>query len=119
VSGLLLLLVLPIAAVVPYRRSGLGWSRAAAFALLALALTIAGIAGTLLYAFFVTVDAAQCGKTPIAAAVAALLAYGAIATWAMRRPRNVWAWAAAPLAAVAVVVLVGYFFAGAHAYCET
>jgi ABC-type Na+ efflux pump permease subunit len=111
--------VLPIAAVVPYRRSGLSWGRAAALAALAVALTVAGVACTLVYAFFVTVDASQCGKTPVAAAVAALGAYVAVATWAMRRPRNVWAWAAAPLVAVAVVLLVGYFFAGAHAYCET
>jgi hypothetical protein len=118
-TGLLLLLVLPVASLAPYRRAGLAWGRAAGLAGLALLLTIAGTAITLLYAFFVTVEAAQCGDTPLPAELAALAAYLVVAAWAMRRPRNVWAWAAAPLAAVAVATAAGYFFAGAHAYCET
>lgn len=117
--GVLLLFVLPFASAAAYRRSGLAWRRAAAFGALALVLTAVGIAFTILYAFFVTDEAAQCGHTPVVATIAALAAYLVVAAWAMRRPRNVWAWAASPAVAVAVLLLAGYLFAGAHAHCET
>ena len=117
--GLAVLLLPPLVALAAYRHAGLGWGRVAGLTAAAVLFSLAGGAVTLLYAFVVTIDAVQCGSTPIAATVAGVAAYLVVAAWAARRPRNVWAWGAAPLAAVAIVILVGYFFAGAHAYCET
>lgn len=118
-TWILVLFVPPLVAIVPYRRAGHGWGRVASLTAAAFLLSLVGVAVTLLYAFGFTIEAAQCGSTPAAASATAVVAYLLVAAWAARRPRNVWAWAAAPLTAVAILLLVGYFFAGAHAYCET
>jgi hypothetical protein len=119
VSGFAALLLLPLLGVFGYRRSGAGWGRAAAIALVGVAACALGVAVAAVYAWFVTTDAALCGHQPTLAGIAAVGPYLVVATWAAMRPQRVWAWAAAPVVAVTVVLLVSYFFAGSHDYCET
>jgi hypothetical protein len=118
-TGFAALLLLPLVSVLGYRRSGAGWGRASAVALVAVLASAIGIAIAVAYSFFLTTDAALCGDQPTVAGVVAIVPYVVVGSWAALRPRRVWAWAAAPVAAVAVLLLVSYFFAGAHDYCET
>jgi hypothetical protein len=55
----------------------------------------------------------------VAAGLVAAAVYLVVGGWAAVRPRRVWAWALAPPAGVSMLMLVSYFFAGAHDYCET
>jgi hypothetical protein len=119
VIGVVALLLVPLLSVFGYRRCGAGWRRAAAVALVAVLASAVGIAFAIVYAWFFTTDAALCGNQPTVAGVAAIVPYLVVATWAALRPQRVWAWAAAPVAAVSLLLLVSYFFAGAHDYCET
>ena len=118
-TGFAVVLLFPLLSVFGYRRSGAGWGRAATFALVAVVASALGVAAAVLYSWFLTNDAALCGHQPTVAGAAAVVPYLVVGAWAALRPRRVWAWAGAPLAAVAMVLLVSYFFAGAHDYCET
>ena len=110
----------PLLATFTYRRAGLAWLPAFGWAALGALLALAGAAVTsLVYGLGVDVEAGLCGSTPAAAVVAGALAYLVIGSWAATRPRRVWAWAFAVASGAAAYVIVSYFFAGAHAYCET
>lgn len=111
--------LVPVLSVLPYRRAGLDWARAGALALLAVLTAAVGAAAALVYAWFFTIAAAECGDLPTVAGVAAAVSYLVVGSWAALRPRRVWAWALAPGAGVSMLLLVSYFFAGAHNYCET
>jgi hypothetical protein len=119
VTGVAAVVLLPLLSVFGYRRAGAGWARAAVFAVVAVLASAVGVAAAVLYAFFLTTDAALCGHQPTVAGLAAIVPYLVVAVWAALRPTRVWGWAGAPLVAVAVVLCVSYFFAGAHDYCET
>src|SRR5439155_8208218 len=90
--GAAALVAVPLLAVFPYRRAGLGWGRAAALAVLAVVLSAAGAAVFALYVYVVEVGAALCGSTPVWAGAAAVAAYLVVASWAALRPRRFWAW---------------------------
>ena len=110
----------PLVSVFTYRRAGVRWSRAAGLAAIALLFSAAGgIVCGLALGFGVSVESGLCGETPWEAEAAGVVAYLVIATWAASRPARVWAWALTIGPAIAAGMLVAYFFAGAHHYCET
>ena len=117
--GVVALLLVPLLGVFGYRRAGSGWGRAAATALVGVLASATGIAFAIVYSWFLTTDAALCGHQPTVAGIVALAPYLVVASWAALRPQRVWGWAAAPVAAVSMLLLVSYFFSGAHDYCET
>ncbi len=92
------------------------------------ALTIAAALGlsfiALFPAFFldyvISISAGLCGDETVYSRIAAVIAYGVVASWGLRSPaRLMLASPLAVLAAVAVALLADYPFASAHAYCET
>jgi hypothetical protein len=111
----------PLLAVFTYRRAGLGWRSATGLGVLGVMLAlVGGIVIGFVYGLWVAVEAGLCGSsTPAPAIAAGVVAYLVVATWAALRPRRVWAWTFSVGAGLAAEMLVAYFFAGAHGYCET
>lgn len=111
--------LVPLLSTLTYRRTGLTWARAAAYAALALALTMAGVAISGVAEYGVGIETGLCGTIPDLAVAAGAVAYLVVASWAALAARRLWAWPFAVWTAVAVTILVAYFYAGAHHYCET
>lgn len=113
-------LLAPLAGVFTYHRAGLRWRSAAGLSALAvLASFAAALVLGFAYGFGIAIDAGLCGHEPWEASAVGLVAYAIAGSWALLSPKRFWAWPFAAGGAMAAALLVAYFFAGAHHYCET